>query len=541
MIVFRNMKRNLLCIALVLFLPLLGAVSGASYVWATGFDDPNRRSSDSTATGDFTAVTGLIDAGEVVLGATSQVVLLFRNDGVKPINSGIINLYPSSNVSASVGLNQCAQEALEPEAVCAIALTVKGLQSGSFRIEMLMRHDGRSKLITSTITGRVPNTEDAADEIITDVEALPDSLDFGSLDASRTLVRSTILRNITSDPITIKSIEIEAAPSSGYSMKHDCKSLVSGQACLANITWTPLQSGPSSGVLVIRHDGPTGITVVNLAGSYQPTDINEAEVFPDPVPGKGLLISSQSEVDFGSSINTSSAITLSLVNVGDASLVIDDIRLSNDENGIIISQRGCRAGTELEPVAACALTLTWEPTREGSILDDIQILHNGARGILVIPVRGDASAPVNKDTKAIVVSNRSGGPFLGSIPPISEYDLEGADLDIDSSGEQFASIEQGVDVSQLDIRGALDGYSITSHAPRRAIILGPGGSRVVFHGEQTVIGGILWEVKVRSNAVEFQKGDQKVLLLFDRSLSSINRNSTQSTGDDAPADNAEAQ
>ena len=537
------MKQSRIYILFVVMLQLFTLVGTAMQVGATGFDDPNRRrASDSGGGGDFTAVTGLIDAGEVVLGATSQVVLLFRNDGVKPINSGLINLYPSSNVSASVGLNQCAQEPLEPEAVCAIALSVKGLQSGSFRIEMLMRHDGRSRLITSTVTGSVPNTEDAADEIITDVEALPDALDFGTLDASRTLVRSTILRNITSDPVTIKSIEIEAAPSSGFSMKHDCTSLVSGQACLANITWTPLQSGPSSGVLVIRHDGPTGITIVNLSGSYEPTDINEAEVFPDPVPGKGLLISSQAEVDFGSSIQTSSAITLSLVNVGDAPMIIDDIRLSNDENGIIISQRGCKAGTELDPVAACALTLTWEPTREGGILDDIQILHNGARGILVIPVRGDASAAVNKDTKAIVVSDTlGGGTFLQSIPPISEDDLESADIDVDGVSGQLASLSQGIDVSQLDIRGALDGYSITSHAPRRAIIAGPGGSRVVFHGEQTVIGGILWEIKVRPNAVEFQKGDQKVLLLFDRSLSSINRNSTQSTGDDAPAEEADAQ
>jgi hypothetical protein len=82
---------------------------------------------------------------------------------------------------------------------------------------------------------------------------------------------------------------------------------------------------------------------------------------------------------------------------------------------------------------------------------------------------------------------------------------------------------------EIDVRGVLDGYVITSYSSRRAIVSGPGGSRVVFDGEQTVIGGVLWEIVMRPSAIEFKNGDQKVLLLFDKSLSSVNLLNAQSS------------
>jgi hypothetical protein len=87
----------------------------------------------------------------------------------------------------------------------------------------------------------------------------------------------------------------------------------------------------------------------------------------------------------------------------------------------------------------------------------------------------------------------------------------------------------------VDPGSVLDGFAVTSHSAKRAIITGPGGSRIVFNGEEVVIGGFLWNVTIRPSGVEFHTGDQKVLLLFDRSLntpssSSVNRSSSQSSG-----------
>lgn len=469
----------------------------------SAFDDPGNRTSKAGKGGDLVTVDGKIDAGAVSLGASSQVVILLRNDGVKPITSGTISLYPSSNVSSSVGENECAQQPLSPDAVCAIALSIKGLQSGKFRIEMLMRHDGRTKLITSTVSGSVERSNDGSADIISDLETIPSDLKFGTLKESRPLTRSLILRNVTSKTINVLGIDIESNEQAGYSLKSDCETLLSGEACIATVTWAPQQRGPATGVLVVKHDGPTGVVSVILDGKYDPGKAQKVGIFPEAVPGKGLLTASQTEVNFGSKIESASAITVSLVNVGDVPLEISKIKLSNEDNGIQITSNGCRPGLSLAPVEACPLTLKWEPVREGAILDDVQILHDGARGILVLPVRGSASKAVNRDSQAMVFGDDL-DDILGAITPIS------------SSEVTSSSVARSRDVS-----GALEGYKITSLAKNRAIVSGPGGSRVVFNKQETVIGGVLWQVGVRDNAVEFLAGNRKVLLLFDRSLTSL--------------------
>ncbi len=478
--------------------------SGQSVFAQSAFDDPGARDAGQSKGGDLTALDKKIDAGAVALGSDSQVVVLFRNESAKPINAGDISLYPSSNVSASVGSNECKTAPVLPDAVCAIAMTVKGLQPGNFRIEMLMRHDGRTKLVTSSVSGLVDSANDATREVIRDLEVLPGDLDFGDLKESRPLTRSVVLRNVTSKEIEIESMAIESNDQAGYALKTDCESLLSGAACVATVSWTPQQVGPATGVLAIKHNGPTGVVTVLLDGKYEPGEAQEVGIFPEAVPGKGLLTASQTAVDFGDGINASSSITVSLVNVGDTPLEIKDIYLSNEESGVTVSKSGCVAGSVLAPIQACPLTLKWEPVREGSILDDVQIIHDGARGILVIPVRGEADEAINKDSQAFVV----GDDFVGSIPALSSADLQ------DSQGSN-KSVGDGGNVS-----GSLEGYKVTSLARNRAIVSGPGGSRVVFDGQETVIAGVLWRVKVLASAVKFTKNKQKVILLFDRSLSS---------------------
>lgn len=475
----------------------------------SAFFDPSEKVAGGA--GGLVPVNDSVDGGAIPIGATAQIVVLFRNEGGRPVETGDINLYPSSTVSAAVSLNQCSQEPLPPGAECAMALSVKGLQPGPWRVELLMRHNGRTRLVTATLSGTVEGSGEGSDKLISDIEAIPDELDFESLNASRTLVKSLILRNITSTPIDIDSVSIEANPSAGYSLRTDCTRLEAGQACIATVTWAPLQEGPATGVVVINHTGPTGVVSVNLDGEYNPDEMVKASVFPRAVPGRGLLVASQEEIDFGNEISSKSSITVSLVNVGDAPLVLEDLRLSGKDNGLSIEGNGCVSGMILEPIQACPLTLSWAPVREGSLLDDVQILHNGARGILVLPTRGDADSVVSQDSQAIYLSGSPG------------MQLDAGDLDIDDGEADIPDTAGGPNKAR-----ALDGFVITSFAATRAIIAGPGGSRVVFGGEDVVIGGVMWRVVMRKSGVEFRSGSDKVLLLFDKSLSSVNRAAGQS-------------
>ncbi|MGQ0526544.1 MAG: choice-of-anchor D domain-containing protein [Alphaproteobacteria bacterium] len=500
--------------ALGLFLTVFSAQQTALAQYP-GFGDPGSAGAGGTPGGGLTPAVPVVDGGTIPVGATAQVVVRFRNDGSQPVQTGLIRLYPSSNVTSAVALNQCEEEPLAAGAECAIAISVKGLQSGSWRVEMLMSHDGRSRLVTATMSGQVEASGDGADKLTSDIEAIPNEVDFETLSDSQTLVQSVILRNITSIPVDITDIFIDSSEQAGYALKTECEKLEAGQACIATVSWSPQQKGRSSGVLVVRHTGPTALSSVPLKGEYNPAVVLKADVFPQAVPGRGLLVSSQVEIDFGADIQTASTITVSLVNAGDAPLTLNDVQISGSDNGLDYKQEGCMAGTLLQPIEACPLTITWSPTRIGTLYDDVQISHDGARGMLILPIRGVSSTTVSQDQKAIVLADNgddamsSGGPsslLSPDMPP--------------KPGDLMPSM---LTSSVVNPASVLDGYKITSFSPSRAIINGPGGSRIVFNNEEIVLGGIAWYVTIQKNGIEFLHKGQRILLLFDRSLSSINR------------------
>ena len=378
-------------------------------------------------------------------------------------------------------------------------------------------------MVSATITGTVAASGEGADRLSSDIEAIPDEVDFESLSAGQALVEPVILRNITSVPITISDIYIDAPDNAGFSMKTECKELQPGQACIATVRWSPSMRGPVSGVLVAKHDGPTAVTSVPLRGEYEPDDVDEALVFPSAVPGRGLLVASQTEIDFGDDITRASTITVSLVNAGDTELTIRDIIVAGQDNGLSIRGAGCQPGQVLEPIEACPLTLSWSPTSIGPLLDDIQVVHSGARGVLVLPVRGEASS-VPPPPMTI------GGTDIAS--PDDEFTSGVDDFDPAAENERAASdnrnraAPRGFMPAVSNPASVLDGLKITSFSPTRAIVAGPGGSRIVFNNEDVVLGGVPWEVNIQRNGIEFTNQGQTVLLLFDRSLSSAARVST---------------
>ena len=84
-----------------------------------------------------------------------------------------------------MSLNECSgKEALASGAECAIVVSVKGLKIGNWRVEMLLRHNGRSRIVTASMTGSVRSGENDTDTLLSDVEAIPNELDFGTLDSA---------------------------------------------------------------------------------------------------------------------------------------------------------------------------------------------------------------------------------------------------------------------------------------------------------------------------------------------------------------------
>ncbi len=468
---------------------------------ATAFDDPGTRAAGgSSAT---TSGVGLeptkpeVDGGEIAVGGTAQVVVLFRNTSAQPIKIGAINLYPSSTVTATVAMNDCAKELLNPGAECPIALTVSAFQTGPWRIEMLVRHSARAKIVTATVRGTVSAGKDGEETAKSDIQPIPDKVDFGTLNMGKPLVRSIMLRNITSNSIAIKDVTLQSSANSEYNLETNCEKLATGQSCLISLTWSPQQKGPSEGFIVIQHDGPTGVTSIPVSAKFEPGSGEKAKIFPDTIPGRGLLVASEEKIEFGDAVDSEAAYTVSLVNVGDADIELRSISLSGADTGVSILKKGCMTGTILAPVEACPLTVVWSPVRTGEIRDDVQVLHDGARGILIMPVSGTATKISSPDSKALVSRN-------------------------------------GTYSRQIDRTQILQGYVISSYSPDKAIINGPSGSRAVSNGQTVTLGGVQWNVNIVATGVEMidvEDTDTRILLLFDRSLSTTNRTSTEQSSD----------
>ncbi len=482
-----------------LFVLLAGMIllSGSHAARAqSAFNDPGTATGEG-AGGGLAAVDAKIDAGTIEPGTSNSVIVQFRNESGTDIEFKDVKLFPSSNVTGQITSDQCSSEPLQGGAQCAIVMDVKGLQSGAFRVEVLARHTGRSRLVTATVNGTVKQQEDTNKAKSSDVEITPDTVDFGKLDAARPIIRSVTLRNITSQEITINDLFIDAPESSGFSLKTDCKTLLAGASCIASIVWSPVTKGPTSGALVVQHSGATGVATATMTGEFSPTQTEAAKPFPEPVPGKGLLIASEEEIDFGKDIQAQSAITVSLVNIGDAPLTLSAIDLSGTEQGLKLEQTGCAVNTTLAPTEACPLTISWAPSKSGTVIDDVKVTHTGARGILVLPVRGTSVASVNVDSK----------PILSVVETV-----EG------ENGVKTTTVTTPSAPTKDSGPPVLDGYSVTSLARKNAIISGPGGSRMVRDGQTLRLAGYMWTISVSADGVTMQSGKNRVLLVFDRSL-----------------------
>jgi hypothetical protein len=456
----------------------------------SAFDDPGA-SVATGGSGGLVPVEAKVVAGNIAPGTTNTMIVQFKNESGADIEFQDMKLFPSSNVTAQLSSDQCSSEPLQSGAVCAVVMDVKGLQAGAFRVEILARHTGRSRLVTASVSGAV----DAQGEGVTktsDVEITPAVIEFGKLDASRPIIRSVTLRNITSEEITINDMFIDTPEGSGFSLKTDCKNLMAGASCIASIVWSPVTKGPTSGSLVVQHTGPTGVATANMTGDFAPTTAAAANRFPEAVPGKGLLIASEESINFGSDIQSQSSITVSLVNTGDAALTLSKIELSGSDQGLKLVQSGCVEGLALQATEACPLTISWTPSKAGAVIDDVQITHTGARGILVLPVRGTSSGSVNVDSQPVVsvVETVEDGKTIVTTPK-------------NDNGNRSPG---------------LDGYVVTSISRKNAIISGPGGSRMVRDGQKIRLAGSQWAVSITDEGVSMLSQKNRVLLVFDRSL-----------------------
>jgi hypothetical protein len=530
MIFLNNLMKRPFWLSLTLSALLIS--SGGSTVFAqSAFDDPISAAEEAMQSagksgGGLIAVNDPTDAGSITTGATAQVVVLFRNEGVKSVEFQDLSLYPSSNISASVQNNACNNEPLTAGAECAVILAVRGTSPGDFRLSMLAKHSGLKRLVSGTVTGTIIAGEES-EQIgqALDIEMIPSIVEFGSISSSRPVIKSVSLRNVSPKKLDIKDLTINSFDQAGFTLKHNCgASLEEGEGCLATITWAPLVEGPVSGFLVASHSGRTKVSNSSLSGTYSAAQPSTANIFPNAIPNKGLLISNITEFDFGS-IASASALTATLVNSGDGVLTLKQIFLSEGSNGLEIAPTGCAKSGVLNPTEACALTLKWSPQSSLGLVDNVQIIHDGARGVFVMPVKGTSSIEVASTTSENASNSAPTDLEITNAPEDDSINDEALDAIINEqlnapTPEALTNALPNVVAAPVSSKTSiLEGYRISSISQTKATINGNEGGRLIQNGQKTRIGGILWDIKIQDNSVTFTSGKDKATLHFDMNLS----------------------
>jgi hypothetical protein len=522
-ILYGSKQLTRLCSMLLLGLPLLWTTPVLSQISA--FEDPVGTGGSSNT--ELIPRRDEFDGGEVGQSQTAQVVTLFRNATSEPLTVSRIQLVPSSNVAAVLGSDQCSIEPIKPGVECAVTVSLTGQGTGKYRVGMLVTHTGKTRLTNAAIVGTVGASGAGRGGLQSEIEAFPADLDFGQVTSSSPMVRALALRNSTGVAINIENIMLAASPTSGFEVSAPkCKELKPAQACVATVTWTPTTSGAVEGVIVMRHDGPSGAMRVGLKGVYNPRRVETASRFASAVPGEGLLVADLDKIDFGTEVDGAASISVSLVNQGDKELALTTVRLAGSDNGLSLSNNDCRAGKKLQMGEACILTVNWQPRRIGPVIDDIQILHTGARRALVLPVRGTAEQPVTSSTASTISYNDR----IPDMPKIEGGKIDEAVLKSNETATTHTNISvapqsRNAALTADNVMPSLDGFRISSLGRTHAVVAGPTGRVIVKEGEPQVIAGVRWIPHVVSEGVELTSGKKTVLLVFDRSLTVM-----QSTG-----------
>ncbi len=522
-----------------IFLILLALVTAPlqALAQASAFEDPSSGAAGAgVGSQELSPIKAEIDGGDIAQGQSAQVIVMMRNNSSTPLTLQKIDLVPSSNVTATVVGNQCDKEPIKPGIECPVTIAVKGELSGKYRVGILANHSGRTKVSNLAILGNVGSG--AAGSVggmpSNELESFPNVIDFGNAKRSTPFVRSIAIRNTSTKTIEIKQIDLAASPLTGFAVSApECKILAPSGTCAATVTWTPTSEGKAEGAIVMNHTGPSSTMQIALSAEYTPAKTEKAERFPSPVPGRGLVVADRESVEFGTDIDGAASITVSLVNAGDKAVTLRQVRLAGSDNGLSLSSDDCASQKVLEPNDGCALTVNWLPRRVGPVIDDIQVIHDGARGVLVLPVRGSA--------KEVVTLNM---PIMSgsSMPRIATGDIDEKILgDVSKDGSkqtQSSGSASGSGYSDFSLSGdssALNGYRVTSLSSDRAVIAGPRGRIIVQDGQPQIIAGGHWIPRVMADGVELIGDRDSVVLLFDRSLGIISANGAAITFATAPA------
>ena len=210
----------------------------------------------------------------------------------------------------------------------------------------------------------------------------PGTANFNGVTVGVTSSPQTItLTNTGTGALNITSIGVAGANPADFAQTNNCPaSLAVNQSCAINVTFTPTATGPRSANLSIIDNASNSPQGASLSGTGQ------AAAAP-------IVSFNPTSLTFGSqNVGTSSAAqTVTLSNVGTASLNIGSIAMSGLNAGDFSSTNTCPS--VLAANASCTINVTFSPAAGGTRSASLTVTDNAADSPENVSLTGSAFSP----------------------------------------------------------------------------------------------------------------------------------------------------
>jgi len=304
-----------------------------------------------------------------------------RNTGTAPLT--ISSVTPSgANASDYSATHNCptAPATLAVNATCSIAVSFSPHAAGPSTGSIAIVDDAPGSPQSVSLSGSGTSPQPA-------VSLAPASLSFSSqLVGSQSAAQTSVLKNTGNAALVIMSIDMTGANATDFPSSNDCPhspaALAPNATCTISVAFAPSASGGRTAAVTISD---------NAGGSPHTLPLSGTGTTPAP-----LVTLSPAGLSFGPQRvgTTSSTLTSTLTNTGNASLTIRQIALAGAAPGDYSEYNDCPVSpATLGAGGSCTVSVAFRPGTTGTRTARVDITDDAAGSPQAISLTGTATAP----------------------------------------------------------------------------------------------------------------------------------------------------
>ncbi|WP_033416699.1 choice-of-anchor D domain-containing protein [Hahella ganghwensis] len=244
------------------------------------------------------------------------------------------------------------------------------------------------------------------------IEVDQTAIDFGDVQMGMTEQMTVAISNSGGEILGINGVSIAGTDADQFVQTNNCTTLAAGENCSVVVTYSASEEGVQNATLTIASDDPdTPNVTVALTGNGLIEPVSD-------------IVLSDESLDFGAiEIGTSSEKTLTISNLGGASLNISNVSLANNSD-FQITSTDCDI---VAPDANCSVTMTYTANSTDTSSDVLTIESNDPdQASVTVALSGSGKDPVdntleifmNVEGTTYVSASDNSLPLSGSIDSI---------------------------------------------------------------------------------------------------------------------------